>query len=393
MTLKRLLPWIVLCALLLALFWYVTQPKPVAVLLHTIARGSVETTVANTRVGAVKACRRAYLAPASGGRVARLAVAEGDHVETGQILLEVWSDDLQAQQQQELDQITVSQAKNEEACHLAQLAEREAKRLQAIQQHKQLVSEESVDNALSQAQAKRAACRAAAASVESQKDRSDAAHALLEKSRVRAPFAGVVAEVNAELGEYITPSPPGIPTLPAVDLLDLSCLYVSAPIDEVDAPAVRVGQTARVSLDAFPNRQFAAVVRRIAPYVLDKEKQARTVEVEVALNEAAALQELLPGYSADIEILLQTKPDVLRIPSRAVLEGNKVLVYDDGRLQERSFRAGLADWDHTEVLEGLTAGERIVLSLGREGVKAGANAVPDNTAAPDGERTRRAAAP
>ncbi|TAN48374.1 MAG: efflux RND transporter periplasmic adaptor subunit [Methylococcaceae bacterium] len=380
--LKRLLPWLVLCAGLLAAFWYVTRPKPIAVILHTVTRGAVETTVANTRVGTIKACRRAYLAPASGGRVASLMVSEGARVAAGQVLLEVWNEDLQAQWRLETEQVAVSRAHSEEACALARLAEREARRLQAIPPKRQLVSEESVDNAVSQAQAKQAACRAAETGVAAQKARSAAASALLEKSRLRAPFAGIVAEVNVELGEYLTPSPPGIPTLPAVDLLDVGCLYVSAPIDEVDAPAIRVGQTARVSLDAFPNRKFAAGVRRIAPYVLDKEKQARTVEVEVNLEDPEALQNLLPGYSADVEILLQSKAGVIRAPSRALLEGGKVLVFQNGRLLERRLRTGLADWDYTEVLEGLAEGERIVLSLGREGVKAGAYAEADAATEP-----------
>lgn len=380
--LKRLPFGLLLLAGLAGGFWYSTRPRPVPVILHTVARGAVETTVANTRVGTIKACRRAYLAPASGGRVAHLAVSEGARVAAGQVLLEVWNEDLQAQARLETEQVAVSQAQSEETCALARLAEREARRLQAMQQKKQLVSEESVDNALSQAQAKQAACRAADARIAAQKARSAAAAALLEKSRLRAPFAGTVAEVNVELGEYLTPSPPGIPTLPAVDLLDLSCLYVSAPIDEVDAPAIRVGQTARVSLDAFPNRKFAAAVRRIAPYVLDKEKQARTVEVEANLATTEAQQDLLPGYSADVEILLQSKADVLRIPSRALLEGGKVLVLQDDRLQERRLRTGLADWDHTEVLEGLEEGERIVVSLGREGVKAGAYATADSSGEP-----------
>lgn len=372
----RWLYWLIPLALLAAWFWYATRPAPVAVLLHTLGRGTVESTVSNTRVGTVKACRRTYLAPASGGRVARLAAKEGERVEAGAVLLEIWNDDLQAQWRLESEQVAVASARSEEACLLAQLAEREAQRLQNMRDPK-LVSAESLDNAVSQAQAKRAACRSANAGVASQKARSEAALALLEKSRVRAPFPGVIAEVNVELGEFVTPSPPGIPTLPAVELLDLSCLYVSAPIDEVDAPAVRVGQPARLSLDAFPERKFAAGVRRVAPYVLDKEKQARTVEVEVAFNGAEDLQNLLPGYSADVEILLQSRTKVLRVPSRAVLEGNKVLVYEDGRLSERRFRAGLADWDYTEVLDGLAEGQQVVQSLGREGVKDGARAVPD----------------
>ena len=129
--------------------------------------------------------------------------------------------------------------------------------------------------------------------------------AAIDQTLVYAPFDGTVAEINAELGEYVTPSPPGIPTLPAIDLLDVSCLYVSAPIDEVDAAQLEIGMTACVSLDAFEQPRCSGKVSRIAPYVLEKEKQARTIEVEVKLSEEEDLNNLLPGYSADIEVFIQ----------------------------------------------------------------------------------------
>jgi HlyD family secretion protein len=202
----------------------------------------------------------------------------------------------------------------------------------------------------------------------------------IEKSRLRAPFAGVVAELNAKLGEFITPSPTGIATLPAIDLIDMSCMYVSAPIDEVDAPAIKPGMSACVSLDAFPDKRCGAVVRRVAPYVLEREKQARTVEVEVELKRPEDLADLLPGYSADIEVLVDEHPQVLRVPSEAVINGTEVLVYDavSRRLKKQTFKPGVSNWEFTEVLQGLNAGTQIVTSIGRKDVKDGAYAIPDD---------------
>ncbi|OYV18929.1 MAG: Efflux transporter, RND family, MFP subunit, partial [Methylococcaceae bacterium NSM2-1] len=181
-----------------------------------------------------------------------------------------------------------------------------------------------------------------------------------------------VAEINVELGEYVTPSPPGIATLPAIDLLDVSCLYVSAPIDEVDAPQIKTGMSACVSLDAFAEKRCSGTVSRIAPYVLEKEKQARTVEVEVKLTDPNDIKDLLPGYSADIEVLLASKQQALKVPAEAVLENNRVLLMQaDGLLEERVFKPGLANWNTVEVLSGLNVGDRVVLSVGRDGVVAG----------------------
>ena len=93
---------------------------------------------------------------------------------------------------------------------------------------------------------------------------------------------------------------------------------------------------------------------------------------------------MLPGYSADIEVILSEHKDVLRIPTEAILEGNKVLVFGaDGILQERTIRAGLSNWKFTEVLEGLTSGERIVLSVDRDGVENGALAESEDSAQGD----------
>src|SRR5262249_39295789 len=141
---------------------------------------------------------------------------------------------------------------------------------------------------------------------------------LLERFQLRAPFSGVVAEINGEIGEYVTPSPPGVPTPRAVDLIDTSCLYVTAPIDEVDAAALKLGMPVKITLDAFRGREFAGKLTRIAPYVLDLEKQARTVDVDVRFDTVPADIDLLIGYSADVTIVLNSLPRVLRIPSEAL---------------------------------------------------------------------------
>jgi len=355
--------------------WYLSRPKPIAVAVKAVARGIVEASVSNTRAGTVKACRRARLAPAIGGQIAKLAVKEGDKVNTGQILLSLWNDDLAAQLQLAQRETIAARSSADQSCLLADNAVREAKRLEDLRS-KGLVAEQQADTAQTQAQAGQASCRAARANVEVSAARTSVARAALERTLLRAPFPGIVAEVNGELGEFVTPSPIGVATLPAVDLLDTSCLYIAAPIDEVDAPQIRTGMTARISLDAYPNKHFAGRVSRIAPYVLEVEKQARTVDVEALFTDAADYQSLRPGYSADLEIIVDVKKDVLRIPTEAVLEGHRVLVYNPATqlLEERSFQAGLSNWKYTEVLSGLAAGDQVVLSIDREGVKAGIRA-------------------
>lgn len=355
-----------------------TMPKPVAVRVAEITEGRVEATVANTRAGTVKACRRAKLAPQGGGQIARLLVHEGDRVKAGQVLLELWNSDLAAQKQLAQEQIRTAQARRQEACAAADAAEREAKRQQQLADQG-FVSAAKADAASSEAQVRAATCRAAQTDIAAARARLQTAQATLAKTVLRAPFAGIVAEVTGETGEYSTPSPPGIPTPPAVDLIDDSCLYVSAPIDEVDAARIRVGMPARVTLDAFPGRHFQARVRRIAPYVLEVEKQARTVEVEVAFTQPEETRFLLVGYSADAEIILEARDRVPRVPTQALLEGKQVLLLKDGVLEARDLELGLGNWAYSEVKKGLAAGDRVVTSLEKEGVKAGIRAEIEKT--------------
>lgn len=371
---RKTLIALIVTALIATGYFYIRRPKPVEIKTYTVTEGEVQSTVSNTRVGTVKACRRAYLAPATGGQVAALHVKEGDKVEFDQVLLEVWNRDLRAQVELQKAQIEANRASAEQACQLAAGAEREAKRLMRLQQRNQYVSENQVDKAETEAKAQRAFCHASREQIRVGEASLAVAQAAVERTLVKAPFDGTVAEINAELGEFVTPSPPGIPTLPAIDLLDVSCLYVSAPIDEVDAAEIRTGMKACVTLDAFAGQRCSGQVSRIAPYVQEKEKQARTVEVEVKLTDPKDLAELLPGYSTDIEVLLARKDKALRLPAEAIMENNRVLrVNKDNVLEERSFKPGLANWNYTEVLSGLKAGDRVALSLGREGVVAGAH--------------------
>ena len=370
-------------------FW-LGKPDPVAVRVHPAAPGLVEETVANTRAGTVKACRRARLAPSVGGQIATLAVREGQRVKQGDLLLELWNEDLKAQVTLAEREAEAGEARARAACLNADNAEREAARQVTLSARK-LTSEELLERTITAAKSARADCEAAQATARVGTAKIAVAQAGLAKTQLSAPFDGVVAVVSGELNEFVTPSPPGIPTPPAVDLIDDSCFYVSAPIDEVDAAKVRVGAETRVTLDAFGKRVFPGTVRRIAPYVLDLEKQARTVEVEVVITDppAADVQwegrpagdttpdaPLLAGYSADVEILVDRHEGVLRIPTAAVRSEGGVLVLDAGTglLREQSIETGLSNWEQTEVTSGLAEGDLVVLSLDREGVVAGAMA-------------------
>lgn len=356
-------------------FRYIEKEPAISVTAAQVERGLVEVSVANTRAGTVKARHRAGLAPAIGGQIATLDVEAGDQVKTGQILLTLWNRDIHAQVELARRESAVSAQQTREVCLLAELAARDAERLSGLYEKKS-VAEGKLDDAKTTALARQSACQTARLQEKVSSARVAVYTAQLEKTILQAPFAGIVAEVHGEIGEFVTPSPTGVATLPAIDLISLDEVYVAAPIDEMDAALIRPEMEVRITLDAFPGKVFPGRVMRIAPYVLEQAKQARTVEVECGFSSQKDMPDLLAGYSADVEIILAVGRDVLRVPTEAVLDAAAVYVYQQqsGRVERRSIEIGQANWRYTEIISGLEPEEWVVTSLGRQGLQDGVRA-------------------
>jgi len=351
----------------------VLKAEPVPVTVAEVDRGRVESTITNSRAGTVRARRRAKMSPELGGQVVELPFAAGDRIEAGDVLLRL--DDRAQRARLELSrrEVETAEAERQRACITAERAGRELGRGRALAAD-ELLSADTLDQLESSKAAADAACGAARANA----SRAAAAVAVsrteLDKLTLKAPFSGIVAEISIEVGEWTTPSPPTMPVPAVLDVLDPSSIYISAPMDEVDAGRVRAGQPVRVTVDSHRGQSFAGSVTRVAPYVLDLQEQNRTVEIEVELDDAedGISSGFLPGTSADVEVILEVHEAALRIPTSALMEGNQVLIVRDGALAELELETGLKNWDFTEVQSGLAAGDRIVTSLDRAEVVAGA---------------------
>lgn len=348
-------------------------PAPIEVKVFVAAAGRVEETVTNSRAGTVKARRRAKLAPETGGHVVLLPHRRGAQVRRGDVLLKIDDALQQAQLGLARDEARAGAAQRDQACLVAERAARERDRTRELSAQG-IVSADLVDGVESQARTAEAACRAAEAVAARHASAVVLAEAQLAQTVLRAPFDGLVAETLVEVGEWTSPSPAALPIPPVLDLIDTRSIYVSAPMDEVDSARIQVGQPARVTVDSHRGQQFAARVVVVAPYVTDRLEQNRTIEIELELDDAELARSLLPGTSADVEVILSAREGVLHVPTSALLEGGKVLVLEDGTLVERALEIGLRNWDRTEVRSGLRAGEAVVTSLDRPEVKAGARA-------------------
>ena len=357
----------------MVLRYTVFSPEIVEVRTAAVERGLVEQTVSNTRAGTVRVRRRAELSPQIGGLVVALPHREGDWVEAGEVVVRLDDSAQLAELESARTTVEAAAAQADEACLAAELAEKELVRLESLHSMG-IASDQNLDLLRTDRDRTRAGCTAARAAVGQAVARVGSVEVQLAFTELRAPFSGTIAELSTEIGEYITPSPPGLPIPPVIDLLDPASTYVSAPIDEVDAERVQVGQAERVTGDSRPDTTISATVERVAPYVLDILEQNRTVEVEVRLDDAEGMRGVLPGTSADVEIILESRQDTLRIPASAVAEGGGVLVLRNGVLEEGTVDVGLRNWRFAEVLGGLAPGDQVVVVRNSPDIKAGAEA-------------------
>ena len=352
----------------------VFAPAPIEVRVEPVQRGLVQATLTNSKAGTVIARRRSRIAAEIGGRVVEIVHREGAHVKAGEVLVRLAEESLRAKLEQALGGVPVAEARLEDACLRRDRARRELDRTRRLAEQN-VISEDRLDALQYSFDSARVACESAKAELGQARASLRAAQTELEKTTIVAPFDGIIAEVNVEIGEWVTPSPPLLTSPPVIDLIDPTSIYISAPMDEVDAGAVRPGLPVEVTVDSRPGQTFSGRVARVAPYVLDTEAQNRTLEIEVALDDPVVSETLLPGTSADAEVVLETREDVLRVPTSALLRSEKVLVLEKGRLVERIVELGLRNWQFAEVRSGLEPGERVVVALDDKQIVASARAV------------------
>lgn len=370
---RRLAVVVGLAAVVILLRWTVLRDDPVPVSVVRAERGRVESTVVNSRAGTVESRSRAGMSPGIAGLVAAVPAKKGQRVHAGEVLLKL--DDAEARAQVRLAERAgdAATAAAQQACLTADQASRDLRRAEPLAAQGML-SDQGLDEARTRSESAQAACASARARAREAEAAIEAARATLEKTTMRAPFDGVVLNVTTEVGEWISPSPPGVFIPPVIDLIDPDSLYVKAPLDEADVARVRTGLPVRITMDAFRDHALPGRLDYISSFVETRQEQSRTLEVEAVFTEPDLPENVLPGLSADIEVILDAVEDALRVPAYALLEGNAVLVLEGERLARRRVETGMRNWEYVEIRSGLQAGERVVVSLDRPEVKDGARA-------------------
>jgi HlyD family secretion protein len=282
-----------------------------------VVKAHVEATVSSVNSGTVRAERITSLAFGTVGRVKEVNFKLGDAVREGEILAQVENDDLKS-------------------------------RLQSAQEEYERSQRLSKSDAMSQS------------GVTQARANYDAAKTSYEKSLIKAPYDGVIAELNLEVGE-LSQITAVIPQAP-IRIVDLEPRYVRAEIDEVDLPKVKVGLPARVKILAVRKEPFKATVRKVVPFVSSVREQDRTSEIELDVDNEGVL--LPAGASADVEVITDTKDDVVTVSSKALLgrgSDRYVYVLNGTRLKKIPVQIGIYGYTVSEVKSGLSLSDEVVL--------------------------------
>ena len=308
----------------------------------------VKTTVAKTNdagqtlalPGSLQGVQQATLAARSAGYVKRWTKDIGSHVEKGELLAEIESPEVD-------QQLSQAQAARQQTAASLALAQSTVARWEALRR-KDVVSQQELDERRSSAS--QAAANLAAAEANVQRLRQ-----LQGFTRVTAPFAGVITRRNVDVGDLIDSSGRTLFVLTQMDPLRV---YVNVP--QSYAQLVRPGQQVVVTQAELRGRSFPGTVARTAASI---DATTRTMQVEIALANKDGT--LLPGAYVQVELPLASAKTLV-VPTNVLLfrgEGSRVAVVDgNSRVHLKPVTLGRNLGESIEVLDGIGAGERLVVN-------------------------------
>lgn len=191
----------------------------------------------------------------------------------------------------------------------------------------------------------------------------------LTETKIYAPISGVVTSRAGQIGQIVASGISNVGGGTAImTLADLSRIFVLAAVDESDIGRVSPGQRVEITADAFPGEVFQGNVLRISPKGLE---ESNVVTFEVKIEVTGPNKDLLkPTMTANVEIITAQRKNALLVPSDAITQENgqsQVLVVQGDRPpQARTVRTGLSNGHQTEIVDGLRAGEQVVIQAAQQ---------------------------
>ena len=302
----------------------------------------------------IEAWQKINLTPDVGGKIARILVNEGDRVGKGQVLAELDAEAITLQLKQAEAALAVAQANfNNAQTNLERMERLSKEKAVSDQQYEQVKL--GYDSAKAQLEQAQAAVNLAQHS--------------LDVSILKAPFSGVIASRNAEVGDVINPMMGGFSPGSAggvLTLMDFSRIKISVDVSGADIQRIQKGQAAILRVPTLPGREFKGTVSVIN---LAADPQTKKFGIEVSVDNPD--QVLRPGTFGEIVIEVQSHENALVVPQKAVLENSYVFITQDGKAAKKEIALGLQNTTMVEVSSGIAEGDLVIVE-GNFGLEDGA---------------------
>ncbi len=351
--------------------------NPIAVSVYPVEEDTLRRRV--QAVGSLYALEESTISAEVEGHVEKVLVDVGDAVREGQVLVTLSAVELQYELERQRGTVRQVRARlglgpndplprdpaqvafvQRAAADLFDAEQKFHRAEQLFRDH--LIAQQQLDEASARYKGARAAHDLAIQEVEQDKAQlqsSEAASKLAEKkladATIRAPFLGAVKERRVSPGEYLKVQSP------VMVIVRTDTLRARLAVPEKWAGAVKTGATIEVRVEAYPNEVFRGRLGRINPAVLH---ESRTFEVEALLPNPAG--RLKPGFFVQASLPSEVEEKALTVPEEAVSYRYgvyKVFVLNGSRVAERQIKPGAQQGTSVEVLEGLRAGERVVVAV------------------------------
>jgi len=305
-----------------------------------------------TYTGTLEALTKINITPEVGGKISRIYAEAGDRVAKGQLLAELETNSIRLQLRQAEAGVAVAEASHADALRNRERMDRLIK-----------------ENAVSEQQREKIqlAYDAAAAQLEQARAGLNLAQHALDVSLMKAPFSGVIASKNAEVGDVINPMMGGVGggAGGVLTLMDYSRIKLVVAISSEDIGRIRKGQEAILRVAAFPGRDFRGSVR-VVNLTADPLNKKFGVEAVFDNSDAA----LRPGTFGDLVFEVQSHENALVVPQQAILENAYVFVVEGVKAVRKNVTFGIQNTTMVEILSGLAEGDAVVVD-GNYGLEEG----------------------
>lgn len=360
------------------------EKEPTAVKVETVSRGDLTRTV--SAPGMIDPKTKVKISARVSASVIALPFKEGQDVKEGDVLVRLDAEDLQASLDQASAQLRAEQARLKGTEATLERVQLDVARARELFRSKD-TSKADLDASeaeLLQAQATLQAARESIASAQATVRRAERD---LENTVIKSPISGTIIKLNTEVGEVVLGTFNNAGT-EIMQLADLTNMLMRAEIDENTIEPIRPGQKATVYINAYPDRKFTGIVERLKEQNQISREGKQYFEAEIALDLSSGQmdegQRLKTGLKANCDIQVETKFDVMKVPSQAVLDrrvdelpenirkspliagrnrefAQIVYTIADGKAVANAVETGSSDVTSTVILGGLEMGTRIIV--------------------------------